>query len=84
MKYVCFWEYNKKDEEALFKKLPYQGELNRLLTSYSIGGQTKGFTIVEEDDFEKIEKHYTHFAPILKLEILPIIELNRVLELRKH
>jgi len=84
IKYIVFWEYDKKDEEALFEKLPFEGELNRLSTSYYIGGETKGFTLVEEEDFEKIEKHYQHFAPIVRTKVLPIIEMGRVLEARKY
>jgi hypothetical protein len=84
MKYICFWEYNKKDEAALFEKLPYEGELNRLSPSYSIGGTTRGFTLVEEEDFEKIEKHYHYLAPLLKVKVLPINELMKVLEIRKY
>jgi hypothetical protein len=84
IKYIVFWEYDKKDEEALFKKLPFTGDLNRLSSSYYLGGQTKGFTLVEEEDFEKIEKHYQHFAPMARTKVLPIIELTKVLEVRKY
>jgi hypothetical protein len=72
MKYVYFWKYDKKDEAALFEKLPFQGELNRLSPSYSIGGQTRGFTLIEEENFEKIEKHCQNLAPLLNVKVLPI------------
>lgn len=60
------------------KKLPFTGELNRLTSSYYLAGQTKGFTLVCED-FEKIEKHYHNFAPMVRTKVLPIIELGKVL-----
>ena len=84
MKYICFWEYDKKDEKALFEKLPYEGELHRISSSFTIGGQTKGFTLVEEEDFETIEKHYHYLAPLLRVKVLPIIELMKVLEIGKY
>ena len=86
MKYVLFWEYDKKDEAALIEKFKTrpEAEIKRLLPPYAIGGQTKGFSLVEAEDFEQIEKFYHHYAPVLKAKIFPIIELTKLLEIRKY
>jgi len=86
MKYIVFWEYDKKVEAVLvekFKRRP-ETEINRLFPPSHLGGQTKGFSLVEEEDFERIEKFYHHYAPELNFKIYPFIETIKVLEIRKY
>ena len=86
MKYVAFWEYDKKDEEALFEKFRTrpESEINRISPPFALGGQTKGFSLLEEDDFERIEKFCHHYKPLLKFKIYPIIEAEKAIKLRKY
>ncbi len=86
MKYVVFWEYDKKDEPAVFEKFKTrpEAEISRLLPPYALGGQTAGFSLFDEEDFERIEKFQHHYAPELKFEIFPIIEVSKLVEIREY
>jgi len=85
VKYIAFWEYDPKDEPALleqYKVLPEGIENLRLFPPYWLGGQTKGFSLLETDDFEKIEELCHHYAPEMKFKIYPIIEVAKALPIR--
>jgi hypothetical protein len=85
-KYIAFWEYDKKDEEALFerfKKRP-EAQIKRLFPACCLLGQTKGFSIMEEDDLENAERFAHHYTPLLRFEIFPFIELEKLLAIRKY
>ena len=86
MKYILFWEYDKKDEAAIIEKFMTrpEAEIKRLFPPYALGGQTKGFSLVAAENFEQIEKFYHHYAPLLKVKVYPIIELPKVVEIRKY
>lgn len=86
VKYIVLWEYDKKDEAAVFEKFKTrpEAEVNRLLPPYALGGQTKGFSLFEDEDFERIEKYQHHYAPELKVKIFPIIEVTKLVELREY
>jgi len=85
VKYIGYWEYDLKDEPALLEKykvLPEGLEKLRLFPPYWLGGQTKGFSLLETDDFEKIEELCHHYAPEMKFKIYPIIEVAKALPIR--
>ena len=86
MKYIVFWEYDKEDEAELIEKFKVrpETEITRLFPPCALGGQTKGFSLVENDDFEQIEKFLHHYTPLLEVKIFPIIELPKVVEIRKY
>ena len=86
VKYIVFWEYDKKDEAAVFEKFKTrpEAEINRLLPPYALGGQTKGFSLFEEEDFERLEKFGHYFAPLFKFKVFPIIELTKLVEIREY
>ena len=86
MEYIVFWEYDKKDEANAFEKFKTrpEAEINRLFPPYALGGQTRGFSLVEDEDFERIEKFYHHYAPELKIKIFPIIEVTKLVEIREY
>jgi hypothetical protein len=86
MKFIGFWEYDKKDEAALFEKFKTRPEtlVTRLFPPYCIVGQTKGFSLMEGEDVEKMEQFMHHYKPLLKFKIFPIIELEKLLEVRKY
>ena len=84
MKYVAYWEYCLKDEKVLiekFKKRPEQ-EITRITPAFHLGGQTKGFSIYEADDFKVIEKFLHHYAPELNFVVYPIMETTEVVKIR--
>lgn len=85
-KYIGFWEYDKKDEEALFEKFKTrpETEITRLFPPSVLLGQTKGFSIVEEDDVERMEKFIHHYTPLLKIKLYPFIELEKLVAIRKY
>ena len=86
MKYIAFWEYDKKDEAALIEKFKIKpdAEITRIFPPCVLGGQTKGFSLVETDDFEQLEKFLHNYTPLLKAKVFPIIELTKVIEIRKY
>ena len=86
MKYIVFWEYDKKDKAAVLQKFKTkpEAEITRLALPYALGGQTRGFSLFEDEDFERIEKFQHRYAPLLKLEIFPIIEVTKLVEIRKY
>ena len=86
MKYVVFWEYDKEDEAVLLEKFKTrpETEINRLFPPMVFGGQTKGFSLVEEEDFDRVEKFCHHYTPVLEFEILPIVEAVKMIEIRKY
>ena len=86
MKYIAFWEYDKKDEAVLFEKFKTgpETEIKRLFPPCALGGQTKGFSLFEEDDFERAEKFCHHYAPEMKFRIFPIIEVTKLVGIRKY
>ena len=84
MKYVAFWEYCKKDEKVLiekFVKRPEQ-EITRITPAFHLGGQTKGFSIYEADDFITIEKFLHHYSPELNFTVYPILETSEEIKIR--
>jgi len=86
MEYVVVWEYKKKDEAEIiekFKKRP-EGTMKRLYPPRALGGQTKGFSLVEADDFMEIEKFFHTYAPLLKWKVYPIVELGKIIEIRTY
>jgi Domain of unknown function (DUF3303) len=84
MKYVAFWEYCKKDERVLlekFKKRPWH-DITRVTPAFHLGGQTKGFSIFDADDFIPIENFLHHYSPELNFEVYPIIETTEIVKIR--
>jgi hypothetical protein len=86
MKYVVIWEYKKKDEAEIFEKFKKrpEGEITRLYPPYALGGQTKGFSLVEAEDFLEVEKFYHTYAPLLKWKVYPIVDLESIIGIRKY
>ena len=85
MKYVAFWEYSKKDEKILiekFKKRPEQ-EITRVTPAFHLGGQTKGLSIYEADDFMVIEKFLHHYSPELNFQVYPLVETAALIKIRE-
>jgi hypothetical protein len=85
MKFIVYWEYDKKDEAAMWEKFKNPPEIteHRLFPPCILGGQTKGFSLYEEENLEQLEKLIHHYTPLLKTKISPILELPKVIEIRK-
>jgi len=85
MKYLALWEYDLEDERALIEKFKTrpESEIKRLVPPYHLGGQTKGFSLYEAENFEQIEKFCHHYAPELNFKIYPIIETAKVVGIRE-
>jgi hypothetical protein len=84
MKYVALWEYCKKDEMALiekFKKRPEQ-DITRVSPAFHLGGQTKGLSLYEADNFTTIEKFLHHYSPELNFKVYPIVETTEIVKIR--
>jgi hypothetical protein len=84
MKYAAFWEYDVKDEKVLiekFKKAPEQ-EITRLTPAFHLGGQTKGLSLYEADDFKAVERFIQHYSPELHFVVYPILETSEEIKIR--
>ena len=86
MKFITFWEYDKQNEAALFEKFKTRPEakINRLFPPCCLAGETRGFTLAEEEDIENLEEFAHHYTPYLRFKIHPIVELTKLIEIRKY
>jgi len=84
MQYIAFWEYDLKDEPTIINKFKARSEagIKWLYPSCLLGGQSKGFSLYEADDFTEIEKFIHQYAPELRFQIFPIIELQKAIPIR--
>ena len=84
MQYVAFWEYDAKDEKTLINKFTARSEagITRLYPPCLLGGQCKGFSVIEADDFAEIEKFIHQYTPELRVKIFPIFELQKAVPIR--
>ena len=80
---VSFWEVDEAELIEKFKKRP-EGEITRLYPPYALGGQTKGFSLVEADDFMEVEKFYHTYAPLLEIKAYPIVDLTKIIGIRTY
>ena len=88
MKYLVFWEFNSEDfDKVIQKSVKAQKEsvenpdkyVKYLLPPHSIGGQNKGFSVVEGTS-EQIINGVLFWRPELKLKYMPIFDTATIIE----
>jgi hypothetical protein len=88
LKYIVFWEFCPEDMgKVIEKSVKAQKEAEKnpgklpeyIMPPYSIGGQTKGFSVVEAEP-EQIVNGVLFWHPELKLKYMPIIESGKFIE----
>ena len=88
MKYIAFWEMKPEDIpkviEKFKKRMAPGGEklfgpgLKTVFSPHHIGGEAKGFTIVETDSPEELANYSSYYLPELVMKTYPIIDSNQV------
>ncbi|MEM2841775.1 MAG: DUF3303 family protein [Thermoproteota archaeon] len=86
MKFIAFWEFNAEDTNKVIEKFKVQvAEAEKfpktIFGPYNFIGETKGFTILETDDPDKLMNSAIYYDPELKFKFIPIIETTKGAEL---
>jgi hypothetical protein len=88
LKYIVFWEFCPEDMDKVIKKtvnIQQEAEKNPgkypeyIFPPHSIGGQTKGFSVVEATP-EQTVNGILYWHPELKLKYMPIYETAKITE----
>ena len=85
MKFIAFWEYDQKEERTLiekFKTLP-KFEIQRMMPPYALVGRPRGFSLFEAENLEQVEEFCHYYAPEMKIEFYPIIEVAKMMPIRE-
>ncbi len=83
MKFIAFWEMKPEDTVKVIPKYQKRDELGGMKTLYGpchIGGQSKGFTIVETDDPGALVNYSNYYTPDLTMTIYPIADSKDVVQ----
>ncbi len=80
MKFIAFWEMKPEDAGKVIQKFNRREELGlkTLFGPFHIGGQAKGFTILETDDPALLMNYSNFYTPELTMTIHPIHESKEV------
>jgi len=91
VKFICFWEFKPEDFDKLLEKRKQifaerEKEPERfakiIFGGYAFVGETKGFTVYETDDVEKLLNDVLFMSPEVTYKFVPIVETSKVVELR--
>jgi hypothetical protein len=90
VKFIAFWEFNVEDTVKCIEKLKQaMAEKERgteslakiIFGPYNFNGKTKGFSVYETDDPDKLMKIAIFYMPEMKWKFIPIIETSKGAEL---
>jgi hypothetical protein len=90
VKFIGFWEFKLEDLDKLLEKrrqliAEMEKEPERfakvIFGGYCFAGETKGFTVYETDDVEKLWNHLVLLSPEMKGKFVPITETSKAIEL---
>ncbi len=90
MKFIGFWEFKIEDFDKLLerrKQIVEEREKDPerfakvIFGGYTFAGETKGFTVFETDDMEKLLSDAFIMGPYMTYEFIPITETSKVIEL---
>ncbi len=82
MKYIVFWEFRPEDLDKVIElSMKEQKEIEKnpekfgkyIMTPQSIGGQMKGFSVVEATP-EQMVLSVLHWGPEVKMKYMPIVD----------
>jgi hypothetical protein len=90
VKFIGFWEFNLEDFDKVLEKrgqivAEREKEPERfakvIFGGYSYAGETKGFTVFETDDVEKLLSDVFIMGSLMTYEFVPITETSKTVEL---
>ena len=88
MKYIAFWEHCPEDFDKVIERSKQHREdvekhpekyPKTLFPSHTMGGEPKGFSIIEGTP-EQLISLALHWMPLIKFKFVPIIESAKVIE----
>jgi len=88
MKYILFWEFCPSDLDKVIEKSVKRTKmreknpekyLKTLFPSHSIGGQCKGFSVVEATP-EQVRDYVLYSLPELQVNFKPLFESAKMIE----
>jgi hypothetical protein len=90
VKFVAFWEYDAEVAMKVIEKLKQMTAEREKGTErvpklifgpFNFAGETKGFSVYETDDPDKLTNMTAFYMPELRMKIIPIQESARAAEL---
>jgi len=90
MKYIGFWEFCPGDlDKAIAKNNQVIADRKTgskkfgtmIFGPFGLGGEMKGFTVYEVDNYEQLINISLHYAPVMTWKFVPILETGKVIEL---
>jgi hypothetical protein len=90
MKFIAFWEYNAEDTVKCIEKLKQamterergtESLAKLIFGPYNFSGKTKGFSVYETDDPDKLMNVAVFYMPEMRWKFIPIIETGKSAEL---
>jgi len=93
MKYIGYWEFDLENSEKaseLMKKLGVARKEkpddfpDTVLGAHNIAGSSKGLTIFETDDPDKLLQVSLRFSPVVRWKFLPLYPIGTIRELIKE
>ncbi len=95
MKFMMFWEYSREDTDKVLAKFQKFHEaikknpekhVKPIFPAHHLGepsetGMSKGITIYESDDEEKLIDYIVSYYPEMKIKIVPLLDSAKTSEL---
>ena len=93
MKYLAYWEFDLENREKAFEMQAKAATARKekpddfpdtVLGAHNIAGSSKGLTIFETDDPEKLLQVSLRFSPVVRWKFLPLYPIGTIRELIKE
>jgi len=90
VKFIGFWEYCPEDTEKViqkFRQMTIEREKGTekfaklIFGPFGMGGETKGFSVYETDDMDKLTNISAFYMHEMKFKFIPIQESSKAAEL---
>ena len=90
MKYIGFWEFCPENmDKAIEKNNQVVAERNTgskkfgtvIFGPFGLGGEMKGFTVFEVDNYEQLINLSLHYVPYMTWKFVPLLETTKIIEL---
>ena len=93
MKYIGYWEFDLEDMDKAFELNEKSGAARKakpddfpdtVLGAHSIAGSSKGLTIFETDDPDKLLQVSLRFSPVLRWKFMPLYPVGTIRDIIKE
>lgn len=92
MKFIMFMEWKPEEaSKAVEKLVQAQAQMKEhperfpkaISETFAMGGEEKGFTLVEMDNQDQLANLRFAYLPVIKCQFVPLQDLSRILELAR-